>query len=214
MTQPIPANVVVLPSPKPHRARRERMSFLNPDEILGLLKVAREHGTRTWAMCLIAYRHGLRASELCNLKLTDIDLRACTISIRRLKGSLFTVQQITGHRGEPLLDELLALKTWMKERPVESGDALFTSQKGGHLTSGQFWRIFQTVSERAGLPASKAHPHILKHSLASHLVGANVNLAVVQQFLGHRSISSTMRYVSVSDIQASAATRDALMNIF
>jgi type 1 fimbriae regulatory protein FimB len=208
------ANVVVLLAPKPRREKRGRMDFLSPTELLAVLRAAREHSTRTWAMALLAYRHGLRAGEVCALKLADVDLKNNSISVRRLKGSLHTTQQLTGHRGEPLLDEIAALKSWLRERPVDSGDALFVSQKGGHLTSGQLWRIFKVVAERAGLPASKAHPHILKHSLASHLVGANVNLAVVQQFLGHRSISSTMKYIAVSDTQASEAAHSALMNIF
>ncbi len=58
------------------------------------------------------------------------------------------------------------------------------------------------------------HPHALKHSLASHLVSANVNLALVKQQLGHKSIGSTMRYVTTSDRQASKATVNALMTIF
>ena len=70
--------------------------------------------------------------------------------------------------------------------------------------------FFRSVAETAGLPTSKRHPHVLKHTLASHLIGANVNLAKVAQYLGHRAISSTMRYVSVSDTQASDAAREAL----
>jgi integrase len=208
------ANVLVLPAPKPRRAPRGRMDFLTPDELIYVLRAAREHSTRSWAMILLTYSHGLRASETCGLKLNDVNLKDGTIAVRRLKGSLYTVQQLMPHRGEPLLDEIAALKAWVKERPVDAGDALFVSGKGGHLTAGQLWRIFRTVAETAGLPESKRHPHVLKHSLASHLIGAKTNLAVVAQYLGHRAISSTMRYVSVSDRQASDAARDALMNIF
>jgi site-specific recombinase XerD len=208
------ANVVVLPAPKPRRARRGRMEFLSPDELLAVLRAARDHSTRSWAMVLLTYSHGLRASETCGLKLADVSLTAGTISVKRLKGSLHTVQQVMGHRGQPLLDEIAALKAWMKERPADAGDALFVSGKGGHLTGVQFFRIFRGIAERAALPESKRHPHVLKHSLATHLVGGNVNLAKVGQYLGHRAISSTMKYVSVSDTQASQAARDALMDIF
>jgi site-specific recombinase XerD len=62
--------------------------------------------------------------------------------------------------------------------------------------------------------AEKQHPHALKHSLASHLVAANVNLALIKQQLGHKSIGSTMRYVTTTDKQASQATATALMRIF
>jgi site-specific recombinase XerD len=66
----------------------------------------------------------------------------------------------------------------------------------------------------AGMPAEKQHPHVLKYSIASHLVSANINLALVKQQLGHKSIGSTIRYVTMSDQQASKATANALMKIF
>ena len=78
-------------------------------------------------------------------------------------------------------------------------DYLFTSQKGGRLDRTQFFRIFRACAETAGLPPEKRHPHVLKHTLASHLVAANVNLALVRQCLGHKTIGSTMQYVGVSD---------------
>jgi site-specific recombinase XerD len=74
--------------------------------------------------------------------------------------------------------------------------------------------LFRAIACEAGLPAQKQHPHVLKHSLASHLVSANVNLALVKQQLGHKSINSTMRYVAMSDRQASKATAAALMRIY
>jgi integrase/recombinase XerD len=91
---------------------------------------------------------------------------------------------------------------------------MFTSQKGGKLDRTQFFRAFRTVGRLAGLAVEKQHPHVLKHSLASHLVAGNVNLALVRQALGHRSINSTMQYVGTSDRQASEAAQAALMNLF
>jgi site-specific recombinase XerD len=207
------ANVIPMPVKKP-RTPRTRMSFLNPPELLAVFHAARQQSARSWAMVLLTYTHGLRASETCGLKLTDVDIKAGSISVRRRKGSLHTVQQLMPHRGEPLLDEFAALRAWLKERPSDGGDALFQSQKGGHLTPVQFYRIFRAISQAAGLPQGKQHPHCLKHSLATHLIGQNVNVAKVQQFLGHRAISSTMKYVSVSDTDASKAAHTALMNLF
>lgn len=196
------------------RAKRGQMTFLTTDEILAVLKVARVRSTRDWAMILLAYRHGLRASEVCDLKLADIDLKAGSISIRRLKGSLQTVQPLYPHRGQPLLDEVNALRTWLRERKSDGSDYLFTSQKGGKLDRTQFFRVFQSVAEAAGLPLEKRHPHVLKHSLASHLVAGNVNLALIRQALGHRSINSTMQYVGTSDGQAAEAAQAALMRLY
>ena len=61
------------------------------------------------------------------------------------------------------------------------------SQKGGALDRTQFFRIFQVIATALGLSPEKRHPHVLKHSLATHLVAGNVNLALVKQSLGHRS---------------------------
>ena len=194
--------------------RRSTLIFLSPEEVLAVLKAARGRSTRDWAMILLAYRHGLRASEACGLKLADIDMKSGSISIRRLKGSLQTVQPLYPHRGQPLLDEIAALRTWLRERRSDGSDYLFTSQKGGKLDRTQFFRLFQTVAETAGLPIEKRHPHVLKHSLASHLVAGNVNLALIRQALGHRSINSTMKYVGTSDGQAAEAAQKALMGLY
>ena len=212
------ANPAVIPisirKAPPIRIKRGRMTILTPQETLALLKAARKRSTRDWALILLAYRDGLRASEVCGIKLADIDLKTSSISIRRLKGSLHTIQPIYQHRGQPLLDETAALRAWLRKRPCDGSDYLFTSQKGGKLDRTQFFRNFQTVAESAGLPVEKRHPHVLKHSLASHLVAGNANLALVRQALGHRSINSTMQYIGTSDSQAAEALQKALMGLF
>jgi site-specific recombinase XerD len=212
------ANPAVIPisvhKGHPIRIKSGRMIILTPQETLALLKAARKRSTRDWAMILLAYRHGLRASEVCGIKLADIDLKTSSISIRRLKGSLHTIQPIYPHRGQPLLDETAAFRAWLRKRPADGSDYLFTSQKGGKLDRTQFFRNFQTVAESAGLPVEKRHTHVLKHSLASHLVAGNANLALVRQALGHRSINSTMQYVGTSDSQAAEALQKALMGLF
>jgi type 1 fimbriae regulatory protein FimB len=197
-----------------HKVHRTAMTYLTPEEILAVLKTARARCIRDWAMVLLAYRHGMRASEVCYLKLADIDLKAGSVSIRRLKGSLSQVQPLYQHRGQPLLDEMAALRAWLKARPADGSDFLFTSQKGGRLDRTQFFRIFRACAETAGLAPEKRHPHVLKHSLASHLVAGNVNLALIRQALGHRSITSTMQYVGTSDGQAAEAAQAAMMKLY
>src|SRR5258708_529594 len=180
---------------RPRRTKRGRMIMLTPQETLELLKAARRRSTRDWAMILLAYRHGLRASEVCGIKLADVDLKTGSISIRRLKGSLHTVQPLYQHRGQPLLDETAAIRAWLRKRPADGSDYLFSSQKGGRLDRTQFFRSFQKVAESAGLPVEKRHPHVLKHSLASHLVAGNLHLALIRQAFGHRSIGSTLPHI-------------------
>jgi integrase len=196
------------------RISQQSMIHLEPAEVLSVLRSAKAKGSREWAMILVAYKHGMRASEVCNLRLSDLDLKNGSIVVERLKGSLRTTQAVTEHRGEPLLNELKALREWMRQRPNDGSDYLFTSQKGGRLDRSQFFRLFRAVASKAGIPAEKQHPHALKHSIASHLVSANVNLALVKQQLGHKSIGSTMRYITTSDQQASKATASALTQIY
>lgn len=117
------------------------------------------------------------------------------------------------HRSQPLLDEVAALRAWLKERPADGSDALFTSQKGGALCREQFSRVFQAAAETAGLPAEGRHPHMLKNSLAGPLVAGNVNLALIKQGLWHRSTNSTMFYIGTSDSRAAQAVQSALRRI-
>jgi integrase len=105
-------------------------------------------------MILLAYRHGLLASEVRNLKLADVDLKAGSISVRRLKGSLHTVQSLYRRKGQPLLDEQAALGAWLRDRTADGSDYLFTPQKGDRLRS-QFFRVFQAHAEGAGVPPKK-----------------------------------------------------------
>jgi type 1 fimbriae regulatory protein FimB len=192
----------------------QSMIHLEPAEVLSVLRAAKAKGSREWAMIVLAYKHGMRASEVCNLRLNDVDMKNGSIVIERLKGSIRTTQIVSEHRGEPLLNEGKALREWLRQRLDDGSDFLFNSQKGGRLDRSQIFRLFKAIASQAGLPAEKRHPHALKHSIASHLVSANVNLALVKQQLGHKSIGSTMRYVNTSDQQASKATVSALMKIY
>lgn len=204
----------IRPVPIGRKESRCSMIYLEPSEVLSVLRVAKAKGSREWAMILLAYKHGLRASEICNLRLGDVDMKNGSIVIERLKGSLRTTQAMTEHRGEPLLNEIKALREWLRQRADDGSDFLFTSQKGGRLDRSQVFRLFRAIAAQAGISAEKQHPHALKHSIASHLVSANVNLALIKQQLGHKSIGSTMRYITTSDQQASKAAASALMRIY
>src|SRR5580704_7783102 len=151
------------PMPETPRVRKQTMIHLEPTEVLSILRAAKVKGVREWAMIVVAYKHGMRASEVCNLRLDDIDMRNGSIVVERLKGSLRTTQALTEHRGEPLLNELKALREWLRKRRDDGSDYLFTSQKGGRLDRSQFFRLFRTIASEAGLPAEKQHPHVLKH---------------------------------------------------
>jgi len=188
------------------------MKALTQNEIFAVLKAVAD-SPRDLAMILLAFRHGMRASEVCKLELRDLDLKNGEITIRRLKGSLKTTQPIADVPGQPLLSERRVLRAWLNERGNHPSRFVFVSQKSGKMNRSTFYRIFASAAERAGLPADKRHPHVLKHSLGVALVEANVNLAVIKQALGHKSIASTSIYTVPTDEMAGKAVVAALASL-
>ena len=188
------------------------MKALTHDEVLKVLKIAAGN-KRNLAMILLAYKHGMRASEVCRLELKDLDLKNGEVTIRRLKGSLKTTQPLADVQGQPLLSEKRVLRAWLAERGNHPSKFVFVTQKSGRMNRSQFYRIFSASAEKAGLTADKRHPHCLKHSLGVALVGANVNLAVIKQALGHKSIASTAVYTVPTDEMAGKAVVAALASL-
>ena len=192
------------------------MQALTQNEILSVLKLAASESKRNHAMILLAFKHGLRASEVCALKTTDVDLKNGTIVVRRLKGSLKSSQDLLDLSGQPLISEKRVLRAWLEERETyhDKSDYLFLSQKGGKMDRSAFYRVFSQIAERAGLPAGKRHPHCLKHSLGYYLVEQGVGLPSIQQTLGHKSLASTGVYLKVTDERANKDAARAFANGF
>jgi integrase len=174
------------------------MHALSRAEIRELLNVAKAHRKRDWLMILVAFHHGLRASEVTAIKADDVVDGHLTI--QRLKGSMKTTQALVTS-SDPLFDERDALLEFARlSRP---GRPIFGV---GRIT---FWRYIQKYARIAGIPAHKAHPHVLKHSIAMQTI-ESAGIENVRQHLGHKSLSSTGAYLRVSDEAASAAVRKAL----
>ena len=190
------------------------MNSLTTEQVKVILTLARESSTRDWTMFLLTFRHALRSQEARSLKLDDIDMAAQTIAVNRCKGSKSGVQSLDRHKGEPLLDEVVALKAWLKERREDGSKTLFPSAKGGAMTRMQFNRLFKAYATAAGVPADLAHPHILRHSLCSTMAAQHADIYAIQQRAGHKNISNTMIYTHVSDAQASEACHESLMAAF
>lgn len=187
------------------------MKALTHDEVLKVLKAA--DSPRDRCMILLGFRHGMRPSEVCGLELKDLDLRNGQVTVRRLKGSLQTTQPLADVPGQPLLSERRVLRAWLAERGNHPSRFCFTSQKSGHVHRSQFFRVFAAAAEKAGLPVDKRHPHVLKHSLGVALVESNVNLALIKQALGHKSIASTAVYTVPTDEMAGKAVIAALASL-
>ncbi len=187
---------------------------LSTEQVKAILKEARQHSTRDWCLFLLTFRHALRSQEVRQLKLADIDITNGTLAINRVKGSKSSVQALDRHKGEPLLDSVLAMRLWLKERVEDGSQILFPSQKGGMLTRMQLLRLFKKYAAAAGVPEDLAHPHILRHSLCTIMAEQHADVYAIQQRAGHKNISNTMVYTHVSDEQAGESCQAALMAAF
>jgi integrase/recombinase XerD len=169
------------------------VQHLAKDELLQVLAIACMERPRDWLMFLVAYQHGLRASEV--ISFTRDAVRDGYLTIQRLKGSNKTVQPLVEDT-EPLLSEREALETLARNAPLDS--PIFP------ISRSYYFKLFRKYAKRAGLPAHKRHPHVLKHSLAMHTI-QEAGIENVKQYLGHKSGASTLEYLKVSDAEASAA---------
>jgi site-specific recombinase XerD len=178
------------------RALRRR-EYLTADEVERLLaasKTASRNPERDYAIMLLAYRHGLRVSELCSLKLSDVNLETGEFHVARLKGS--------DSGSHPFYNgESAAIRAWLVERaklnPPESCDTLFISERRRPLSRITVWLMISQVAQAAGLEHLDVHPHMLRHSCGYALINKGVDVRTIQGYLGHKSISSTVRYTKL-----------------
>jgi integrase len=195
------------------RKSKKGFQYLTADELKKFMaEVYKNASARDRCWITLAVGHGMRVSEVCNLRLGDLDLKNGYITIRRLKGSLSTPQPLLP-KSKHFHSEATLLNAWLKTRN-DSSDFVFTSRKSGRLSRVTLFKIYRSVAEKIGLPAAKRHVHCLKHStaMAMHLGGKT--LSEIQTWLGHAEMSSTLIYLNrVSDEQAGKAAANAFANI-
>lgn len=185
---------------------------LTNEELLSVLRTARARSLRDWLLMAFQFNHALRPCEVCAIKLDDI--KNGQLTVQRRKGSKLTTQPIRKHKGLPLLDEARGLSDWIKERPRDSGSALFTSGKGGHITPEYYWRLFRGYALKAGLPESKSHPHIIRHTAITVLLRQNIDIAWAQVHAGHSDIRSTAIYAHLTNGEVSEKANNAFRDAF
>jgi len=171
------------------------MTHLTTAQMSRLLELAKVRDIRLYGMILLGWRHGLRASEICNLRVSDFDMVGGYLTVARLKGSLRTTQQLFPDEID-ILPRLLAGKG--------PSDFVFPGRKTGRpLTYWAFWDKFQRLCRELELPSHLCHPHVLKHSTGMTVIKEGIENC--RQYLGHKSIASTGAYLKVSDDVASKA---------
>jgi integrase/recombinase XerD len=157
-------------------------------------------GRRDRAILETLYGAGLRISELVGLDVDDVDLDNGTILVRAGKGSKSRRLPI-GRKARAAVKSYLTVSrpTLMtKAKRAQTKGALFLNARGTRLSRQGCWKIIKKYAAQAGLEA-KVSPHTLRHSFATHMLDAGADIRVVQELLGHASLSTTQVYTLVSD---------------
>jgi type 1 fimbriae regulatory protein FimB/type 1 fimbriae regulatory protein FimE len=169
----------VTPERRPNADLRTR-EYLTEAEVERLITSAKGNrwGHRDSTMVLLAYRHGLRASELVDLRWDQVEFDRGVLHIRRVKQGSPSTHPILG-------DELRALRRLQREQDPKSS-FVFTSERGAPFSTAGFARMV----ERAGVEARlgfKAHPHMLRHACGYALANKGHDTRALQAYLGHRN---------------------------
>ncbi len=177
-----------VPNRKANDALRTR-SHLTEKEVERLLKVAKQgrYGQRDHLMVLMAFRHGLRVSELCDLQWTDIEFRRGTVHVRRLKGSKESTHYLEADESRPLK----AIHKASESRYV------FTTERGGPMSPAGFRKQLARWGVKAKL-RFPVNPHMLRHACGYALANRGMDTRSLQAYLGHASITHTVRYTEMS----------------
>jgi site-specific recombinase XerD len=160
---------------------------------------------RDRALMELLYAAGLRVSEVSGLDVTDIDLRDGSVRVRG-KGN----KERIGVFGEPATRALRRyVEGGRRELVAGKETALFLNRFGGRLTARSVQSMVRTYAVKAGLPTA-VHPHLLRHSFATHLLDGGADLRVVQELLGHESPNTTQVYTHVTEAKKREVMKDAL----
>lgn len=190
LVTPAAVKRTVAPKRRPNADLRTR-EYLTEAELERLMNAAKGNrwGHRDVTMVLMAYRHGLRASELVDLRWDQVEFETATLHVRRVKQGTPSTHPILG-------DELRALRRLQREQ-IPKAAFVFTSERGDPFGTAGFARMVERAGRAAKL-AFKAHPHMLRHSCGFALANKGHDTRALQAYLGHRNIQHTVRYTELS----------------
>ena len=145
---------------------------------------------RDRCLLLLMFRHGLRVSEACCMKLDQVDTESRVLHVIRLKAGLSTTQPLR-------TDELRAIGVWLKQRArmKPTGRTFFISTQRTPLHRATVNVALCKYSAAADLPL-RAHPHMLRHACGFALADQGADTRLIQDYLGHRNIQHTVRYTA------------------
>ena len=187
---------------KPPKIPKRLPKALSIDQIISILDIAADDqiSIRDKAMLELLYSTGARVSELINLDATDIstitsdDQVSTTVKLMG-KGGKERVVPIGSFAVKAINDYLT------RSRPnlikVSTQKALFLNQRGGRLSRQSAWNVVTSNAERAGV-GEHVSPHSMRHSFATHLLDGGADIRVVQELLGHASVTTTQIYTLIT----------------
>lgn len=176
--------------------------------VLGDGPVAR----RDRAVLELLYATGARISEVCGLSLGDVDLghRTTRLFGKGAKERIVPFGRAAAGALEAWLSaggrELMVPDRWARRGDAE---AIFLNQRGARLSRQTAWAVVKGYGRRAGIAPERLSPHVLRHSCATHLLDHGADLRIVQELLGHASVSTTQVYTKVSQERLIEAYRSA-----
>ena len=176
---------------------RKLPDVLSIDEIIRLIEApdtSKSKGLRDHAMLEFAYGTGARVSELITITVQNILFDENLVRITG-KGSKERIVPLGGKAKKTVLDYIRNIRSPLSEKKL-SKDVLFLNMRGSPLTRMGFWKILRSYVIQAGITRHTS-PHTLRHSFATHLLEGGADIRVVQELLGHASISTTEIYTHV-----------------
>ncbi|PWI77124.1 DNA recombinase [Enterobacter sp. CGMCC 5087] len=167
--------------------------YLTQTEVESMLKHARMSSTpeRDYCLLLMSFIHGFRVSEVCELRLSDIDLKGGSLYIRRMKNGFSTTHPL-------LKEEKSAIRAWLKVRsglPHADSEWLFITRQSERMTRQRIWQVINKLGEQSNISVV-SHPHMLRHACGFALADRGVDTRLIQDYLGHRNIRHTVRYTA------------------
>jgi integrase len=182
---------VTTPRRKPNAELRTR-EYLTEAEIERLIETVKSnrYGHRDATMVLVAYRHGLRVSELVDLRWDQVDFNKATLHVRRVKQGTPATHPVLG-------DELRALRRLQREQEPRSAFVFTSERQGSPFTTAGFARLVERAGAAAGL-GFPAHPHMLRHACGFALANKGTDTRTLQAYLGHKNIQHTVRYTELA----------------
>ena len=193
LVKPATVKRTVTPRRRPNADLRTR-EYLTEAEVERLMKAAGRNrwGHRDATMILTTYRHGLRVSELVDLRWDQVEFATGALHVRRMKQGTPSTHPILG-------DELRALRRLQREQEPKS-PFVFTSERGAPFSTAGFARMIERVGAEAKL-GFKAHPHMLRHACGYALANKGQDTRALQAYLGHRTIQNTVKYTEMSPMR-------------